>query len=52
MSPDACRQCSSNYNYHTSYWPFSGTYTVPSKIKRITEKFDDKGNLVERVVEE
>jgi len=53
--PNACDNCSNNED---NWW--RGGYIMPNKImtdypiqpKKITEKFDDKGNLIERITEE
>jgi hypothetical protein len=54
-NPGACFYCKNRWDFYPSYttWKDSSVYKYKEAgKKRVIERFDDKGNLVERVTED
>lgn len=61
LNPNACKYCSNNQDYDVTYYPMVTTTRFeivdtgkiqPVAKKKVTEKFDADGKLIERVTEE
>lgn len=50
-NPDACKTCPVYYDSRTVFPPTTNGFVV-IKTKRVTERYDKYGNLVEKIIEE